>query len=186
MALEHTEQLLLFLDLLGSKDAIQDPGLLAKLTHLLVNMKNLTGNYDLKIEHDEPGLVTSSITPTVSTFSDHIVISFPPAEDKLFSSEPYHLALESSEAFITNLVLDALDLGFLIRGGAAIGSVYHNDGVIVGEALVKAYELKSTVARYPRIAVSRASLLRARTVTPLRSNRHTSTLPPKGRFPTTN
>ncbi len=156
MVPEQTEQLLLFVDLLGSKEAIRDPGLLRKLTHLLVNMKNLTGNYALEIEHDEPGLVTSTITPTVSTFSDHIVISFPPVGDPLFASEPYHLALKCSEAFIAKLVRDALDLGLLLRGGAAIGSVYHKEGVIVGEALVKAYELESTVARYPRIAVSQS------------------------------
>jgi hypothetical protein len=43
----------------------------------------------------------------------------------------------------------------LIRGGATIAPLYHQDGVAVGKGLIEAYQLERSVARYPRIAVSR-------------------------------
>jgi hypothetical protein len=36
-----------------------------------------------------------------------------------------------------------------------LGPLYHKGGVILGDALIEAYELESRVANYPRIVVSR-------------------------------
>ncbi len=42
-------------------------------------------------------------------------------------------------------------MGFLIRGGISIGRLFHSDNFIFGDALIKAYELESKYAKYPRI-----------------------------------
>jgi hypothetical protein len=41
--------------------------------------------------------------------------------------------------------------GFLLRGGITIGDIVHDDEVVFGPGLNRAYELESQVARMPRI-----------------------------------
>jgi hypothetical protein len=48
----------------------------------------------------------------------------------------------------------ALRIGFLIRGGATIGKLYHANGVVFGEAMIDAFELEVRTAIYPRIVLS--------------------------------
>src|SRR4051794_26916634 len=47
----------------------------------------------------------------------------------------------------------ALRIGVLLRGGMDFGELYHQDGVVFGEALVRAYNLEKS-ARVPRVLVS--------------------------------
>jgi hypothetical protein len=54
----------------------------------------------------------------------------------------------------------ALRLGFLIRGGATIGKLYHARGVVFGEALVEATQLEARTAVYPRLILSPAAAAR--------------------------
>jgi hypothetical protein len=49
---------------------------------------------------------------------------------------------------------DALRIGFLLRGGAAIGRLYHAQGVVFGEALVEAFRIESQTSIYPRVVLS--------------------------------
>jgi hypothetical protein len=55
---------------------------------------------------------------------------------------------------LTEIAAKALHIGFLIRGGATIGKLYHAQGVIFGEALIEAYKIESRTAIYPRIVLS--------------------------------
>ena len=52
------------------------------------------------------------------------------------------------------LAVEALSLDLLIRGGAAIGPLHHENGVVIGKAMVEAYRLESELANYPRIVIS--------------------------------
>jgi len=70
--------------------------------------------------------------------------------------------LRLAEKVISGLTREAVKSGFLIRGGATVGPLYHRNGVVVGSALVEAYKLESTVSIYPRIAVSRKLYSRVR------------------------
>jgi len=45
-----------------------------------------------------------------------------------------------------------------VRGGLCIGDLYINGNIVFGPALVKAYELESTIAKYPRIVVENETL----------------------------
>src|ERR1700756_3728702 len=54
----------------------------------------------------------------------------------------------------------AFALGFLIRGGIALGGLYHSSDIVFGEALIDAYRLESKVAVYPRILISPTVLRR--------------------------
>jgi hypothetical protein len=56
---------------------------------------------------------------------------------------------------IETLAIDLLKEGYLIRGALVKGMLYHDDHMVFGDALVRAYELESTIARYPRVMVTR-------------------------------
>jgi hypothetical protein len=43
--------------------------------------------------------------------------------------------------------------GIFIRGGLTIGEIHQSDGVIFGPAMVRAYDLESSFANYPRIVI---------------------------------
>lgn len=46
-----------------------------------------------------------------------------------------------------------LRLRYLVRGGIVRGNLYHQEGKIVGPALIKAYKLERDKAVYPRIII---------------------------------
>jgi len=56
---------------------------------------------------------------------------------------------------IEALAVDLLKEGYFIRGALTKGKLYHNDTTVFGEALIRAYELENTVARYPRVMITR-------------------------------
>jgi hypothetical protein len=79
------------------------------------------------------------------SISDAVAISTAVNADGL---RQLFLALEA-------LTLHLLESGFFIRGAIVKGGLYHDEKMVFGEALVDAYKLESTVARYPRIVVRR-------------------------------
>lgn len=56
---------------------------------------------------------------------------------------------------LEQLTLDLLMEGYLIRGALVKGKLYHDDKMVFGEALVRAFELESNVAVYPRVMIVR-------------------------------
>lgn len=53
------------------------------------------------------------------------------------------------------LALELLEQGFFVRGAVVKGKLYHDDSIVFGEGLVRAYQLEQEVVRYPRIMVTR-------------------------------
>jgi hypothetical protein len=56
---------------------------------------------------------------------------------------------------ITELTLRLLSDGLLIRGAVAKGKLHHKQAVIFGPSLLEAYNLEHTIAKYPRVVLSR-------------------------------
>jgi hypothetical protein len=84
----------------------------------------------------------STFSSEVSTFSDNVVISM--------------LANEYTPLFLQQLAIlqaSSAMMGFLIRGGVTIGNLVHDNEVVFGPALNRAYEIESTVAEFPRIVL---------------------------------
>lgn len=77
----------------------------------------------------------------VTFFSDCIVIS-----DLVDNTEN---VLMNAGLLAKNLLV----LGFLCRGGVAIGWTHHKDNVVFGKGMLDAYELERQVAYYPRIVL---------------------------------
>jgi len=85
-------------------------------------------------------------TPVVQQFSDSFIASVPFNKDATW--------IEARVvAFCKEVARELLKEKFLVRGGISLGPLLHTEEMIVGPALVWAYELESKVANYPRIVV---------------------------------
>jgi len=156
---KYEEQFTAFIDFLGFSEVstrADDPTRL-KLLNLLLSLSSLRGEFDLQSTVEETGK-RSQIKPAISTFSDHIVISFPlePVLKEMDSDE--HVAgfviMMQFNRLLTNIAAAALRIGFLIRGGATIGKLYHSRGVVFGDAMVEAFNIESRTSVYPRVVLS--------------------------------
>jgi hypothetical protein len=54
-----------------------------------------------------------------------------------------------------SLAWNLLQIGVLVRGAIAAGNVYHDEDIVFGVGVNEAYRLESTVARFPRIILSK-------------------------------
>src|SRR5260370_19837608 len=100
---------------------------------------------------------TISIKPIITTFSDHIVISYPLERScKAMGDTKSTLItlVRQVTHFTAQIAGDALRIGLLLRGGATIGNLYHTTRVIFGKALIDAYYIESTVSKFPRVVLS--------------------------------
>jgi hypothetical protein len=77
----------------------------------------------------------------ITTFSDNVVIS-EPVEGPNFQLFLFRLGC---------MQLIASWSGILIRGAITVGDIVHDDSIVFGPALNRAYELESQQAIYPRI-----------------------------------
>jgi hypothetical protein len=156
---KYEEQFTAFIDFLGFSEvstSIDDTTRL-KLLNLLLSLSALRGEFDLQSTVEESGK-RSQIKPAVSTFSDHMVISFPlePVFKEMDSDE--HVAefviMMQFNRLLASIAAAALRIGFLIRGGATIGNLSHSRGVVFGDAMVEAFKIESRTSVYPRVVLS--------------------------------
>jgi hypothetical protein len=71
------------------------------------------------------------------------------------SSSPTRQGLIHMFAAIELLSIKLLRAGIFLRGAVVKDRLFHDDEMVFGEGLVRAYHYESTVARYPRIMVPR-------------------------------
>lgn len=152
---DYQDHLILYIDLLGfSETSFND---VEKKLAVLKLLKNFAvKKRDSQIECDKNGNgYAIRAQPAISAFSDHVIISYPLKEirETLNPSADWEFILSFFEAYIEEIAINALSLGFLVRGGITTGKLYHSQGVIFGEALIEAYKLESSVANYPRIVI---------------------------------
>ena len=160
MTVEHP---VVYIDLLGSKAAVSqwEKERIERFVDLLHGIATLRSDFvpsEETVPHASSGVTrVMQPVPAVSTFSDHLVISYPTEALRTWAGERYlgAVCLHPAQRLIALLAAETMKLGLLIRGGATVGPLYHTGGVVVGQAMIEAYELESRVAIYPRIPVSR-------------------------------
>lgn len=82
-------------------------------------------------------------------FSDNIYISFDFKDD----NSDYELAVYMVTIIAAYYQRIMLTKGFYVRGGIATGTVYFDDYMIFSNALIKAYDIETKTAKYPRIVI---------------------------------
>lgn len=85
----------------------------------------------------------------VTTFSDSVIISYPIDCMYALLLEVWYLTCAISES------------GYLVRGGITSGKLYHNNKIVFGPAMNRAYYLESKVASVPRIILEQGYLEKA-------------------------
>jgi hypothetical protein len=147
------EHLVAFADLLGFGSIIKsaDEARQEQVLRLLKSLSVATGNFEAGTEQLDAGREQHWIRPAISAFSDNMVFSFPAISSKDFGAGAIALYLANS---IGRIFSQAIGFGCLVRGGVALGPLYHEDGMVFGAALVEAYELESRFARRPRVIIS--------------------------------
>lgn len=143
-ARQYGERAFAFLDILGFKDVIKqidaNPDLVVEVRKALV--------FALRVEEVNSKEIIEGWRQSkleVIAFSDCIVISA--SKEELFS------VVLKAKSIAGNM----LAMGFLCRGGIAIGKGYHQDRIVFGQGFNDAHELEQSVAIYPRVVVSDAA-----------------------------
>jgi hypothetical protein len=130
----YERRLVVFYDVLGWRSEIAKAG---------DDQNKIGGLRRLILSHSRVLRMPVKARVNVSTFSDNIVISTPVDKANL----PYFLRS------IAIMQLMTASMHFLLRGGITVGNIYHDDEVVFGPALNRAYELESQIAVVPRIVM---------------------------------
>jgi hypothetical protein len=155
----YEEHFTAFIDFLGFSEAStkSDHNTRLEVLDLLVSLSLLRGEFDIKSTDHGVG-TTHHLKPSISTFSDHIVISYPikPIHERAGFDEHSTaiFVMYNFEQLLSRIAAAALRIGFLLRGGATIGNLHHARGVVFGEAMVEAFQIESRTSVYPRVVLS--------------------------------
>lgn len=138
---KYEDRIVIFLDILGWGNIVDESAkienfeLLQKIANVAYNAKDMSENLNSEVSDFRFTRVTN--------FSDSLVIS-------LSINDIYPQRLEF---FLHPLIFAALNAGMFIRGGITLGKIYHDNNMVFGPALNRAYKLESAKdkAIYPRI-----------------------------------
>jgi hypothetical protein len=152
------ERFTLFFDFLGSSTATSWPKerLYPFLDLLIAIAAQMQSAQDIDGSPQQDGSYRFSITPEVTAFSDNIVVSYPSLGDdtSVFEAHWAKFMCQDAIRILSGVAEMGLRIGVLIRGGFSFGQLYHENGVVFGEAMVDAYQLESKHAGHPRVLVS--------------------------------
>ena len=158
----YTERIVAFIDILGFKELVRkseedenDLSLILEALSVLKNQEvpNSWGLQTIEIEESaqKKDLETFNIGNSVNCtcFSDSLVVSV--SFNKEFINEAFSTLIANLSIVGAKLITK----GILIRGGLTVGKLIHGDnGIIVGQALIDAYNLENNLAKHPRMIIS--------------------------------
>lgn len=143
-AASYEQRLILFIDFLGFKELVATTANdTAALTHLLAALDDIGRLGEADIFRSQ----------RVTQFSDSVVMS-------------YRVTEQSGVFWMINAIalkiISLAERGYLLRGAVTIGDLHHTRRHVVGPAMVRAYEMESQLARFPRVIVDPAVIRLAR------------------------
>lgn len=133
----YTEKIVAFIDILGFKylvndeSKVEDIGAILKLPYFM-GQDGVAGMLKIK-------------SVMMTSISDSLVFSIGLNERGAMNKITRLLSV------FTQALLSQHSL--LLRGGIAVGKLYHDSDVVYGPGLVKAYELENKISIYPRIVM---------------------------------
>ena len=166
------DRFILFFDFLGTSEAATSWSRerVHAFVDLLISIAQVQSAEDISGNSQEDGSYRILVTPETTTFSDHVVVSYQCLADaEAFSMSPMkgvealashwtRIVCEDAIRILSGVAEMGLRIGLLIRGGLSFGQLYHQGGVVFGEAMIDAYRLECKVAVNPRVVVSDALL----------------------------
>lgn len=138
-AFDYQKRLIAFIDVLGFSGLVQasenDIDARNKLKTLITTNKLFEQFFEKVLNLGE-----------VAFFSDSFVLS-------MQTDQVIYLVREAGY-----LCRHLLSLGFPCRGAIVMGSLYHHGRIVVGPAMVRAYQLEQSVAVYPRVILDETAM----------------------------
>lgn len=145
----YEERIVAFVDILGFKSMVdKSEESYQEQNRIMEAMDIIHGYKTMNDKFLDGGLLELGIQ--ITTFSDSVIISYPITYD----GGIFFIMLD-----LIHLQIDLLRLGMFIRGGISVGNAHHDEFNAFDPAIVKAYELESTMAIYPRIIISEDTLI---------------------------
>ncbi|MDT7917338.1 hypothetical protein [Clostridium perfringens] len=140
MSEDYSKRIIVFMDILGFKNLVADEKSKDKLFLIMKYLKWVEdSNYNGVLSMDDLGR-------EITVFSDSIVISY----DANIKGALFYILMD-----IIHIQLDFANQGVYLRGGITVGELYHKHNIVFGPGMVKAYELESIHAKYPRIILEK-------------------------------
>jgi hypothetical protein len=133
--MKYEEKIVALIDILGFKDLVNDEskcediGAILKLPYLM--------------RHDDMVKMFKIKSVMMTSISDSLVFSIGLKERGAMNK-----IVKLLSVFMQTLLFQ---YQLLLRGGIAVGKLYHDGDVVYGPALVKVHELESEIAVFPRI-----------------------------------
>jgi hypothetical protein len=142
---KYGNYLVAFIDILGFSGIIEkstdEPEYFEQILEALKLIEHVVAHNEGKKEREDSSF-------KMTQFSDSLVISCPNTRLALF---PMIMNLNFIQKVLANV-------GVMVRGGLTSGLLYHEGNIVFGPAFIKAYELESKKAVYPRIIIDPALL----------------------------
>ncbi len=156
----YEKRIVAFIDILGFKELVKesekDSAKLDLIYESLTFLKTMEKpeSWDLNLIKIEESFKSKALDlkekVSCTNFSDSILISVKVEEDKVSA------AFSTLVANLSFIGLKLMINGILFRGGITYGKLIHNEnGVVMGQGLIDAYNLENKIAKYPRIILSK-------------------------------
>lgn len=142
----YQNRIVAFIDILGFKELVKqtvndrEPELGKQKLDSLYNVVEYVTDF-MNLSREEIGFEGDTKT---TLFSDSIVISIDRANSH---------GILTIFATLKKLQIHLIKDGILLRGGIVYGKLIHKDDILIGPALIAAYNLESSAALYPRIVI---------------------------------
>jgi hypothetical protein len=134
----YRERYCAFLDILGFRELVDELGKDEVNFNFIQAMLN-----DVHNPPNDPA-IAKRVDFRTQSISDAVAIST--------KVNPFGL-LEIINA-VERLTIDMLNRGYFVRGALVRGLLYHDDKMVFGEALIRAYQLESQIVKYPRVMLT--------------------------------
>lgn len=144
-AIYHTRYVL-YLDILGFREIVNNieaDGVNGR--ELLDTVLKIINDFILEKEITNNTSEMQGDKPRYTQFSDCLVIS----------TANNAVGLKSILTRVMDLPMRLMQKGVFVRGAVVKGLLLHNRDHLLGSGLIKAYEMESRLAKYPRVLISR-------------------------------
>lgn len=151
-AMEFEERAVAFLDVLGFSALVQRAASNADARSQLQSLVELLGSEMPRLSDAIDKSVPPPAKPAFCYFSDSIVLSAPCSTPRSGGGD--YRGIDAVVMRTIQLAQAVLDMGYLLRGGVAVGPVWHVENNVVGVAFQEAVAIERRVAKQARVVLS--------------------------------
>lgn len=147
--MEYEKRFIVFLDILGFKNMINDSVKNDKCFTQIYDALKYTSNVKNSLYDKRESLFDDF--KEVSVFSDSIVISYRTPDFSIEDESIFRFIFHHIISDIANVCKNLLSKNIFVRGGISYGLMIHDNNICFGPAMIKAYKLENDIAIFPRI-----------------------------------